>query len=229
MNRKRAFTLIEVLVVVSIIVLLVGILMPSLKEVRRLGRRTVCQKNLEQIGVGMHAYLTTNKDIFPTCARLPSYEKVKPIPEQRPPLPLGLKRELANPGEVFACPSDKNTLATAATISDPAEVIPTSRYYDHEGTSYEWEETLNGLNLGFRLIRIYAKPPGTWAGQRTQLIEIMKTEKKNMWMAYDFEAFHGGPGIVGSHNVLYTDLHVQADKWRSEKKVGKELDTTQSR
>ncbi len=50
-----------------------------------------------------------------------------------------------------------------------------------------------------------------------------------MWMVYDFEAFHGGPSIVGSHNVLYTDLHVQADKWRSDKRVGKELQSGESR
>jgi prepilin-type N-terminal cleavage/methylation domain-containing protein len=52
----RAFTLIEVLVVVAIIALLIAILIPSLAAARFQSRVTVCQSNLHQLGVGIVAY-----------------------------------------------------------------------------------------------------------------------------------------------------------------------------
>lgn len=42
MNNKKAFTLVELLVVISIIALLLAVLMPALSKARELGRRTVC-------------------------------------------------------------------------------------------------------------------------------------------------------------------------------------------
>jgi prepilin-type N-terminal cleavage/methylation domain-containing protein len=52
----RAFTLIEVLVVVAIIALLIAILIPSLAAARFQSRVTVCQSNLHQLGIGIVAY-----------------------------------------------------------------------------------------------------------------------------------------------------------------------------
>jgi len=243
MRRLRAFTIIELLVVVSIIALLLGIMMPSLREVRRLSKRTVCQKNLDQIGVAMHAYLLNNvpRDTFPYACRLPSWEEQAASDEHRtpwPPLYEVLKKELGansavripgpGPGgsvlhtnEVFACPADQNTMAREGDPDiGPGEGIPTNRYFDHEGTSYEWESRLNGSPLGFKLVRIYANVD---LDGRTRKLELAKLHKNQMWMLFDFEAFHGGPTMRGSHNVLYTDMHVESDKWDKEKKVGQEL------
>ncbi len=47
---KRAFTLIEVLVVVAILALLIAILLPSLQNARNQARVTVCMANCKQIG-----------------------------------------------------------------------------------------------------------------------------------------------------------------------------------
>lgn len=54
--RCRAFTLIEVLVVVAIIALLVAILLPSLTAAREVARRTVCRCNLRSFGLAMTYY-----------------------------------------------------------------------------------------------------------------------------------------------------------------------------
>ena len=53
--KRRAFTVVELLVVVAIIALLVTLMMPSLTTARDLSRATVCKHNLEQIGRGFVA------------------------------------------------------------------------------------------------------------------------------------------------------------------------------
>src|SRR6187402_3092152 len=55
-NRTSAFTLIELLVVIAIIGLLAAILFPVFSRARENGRRSVCQSNLKQIGIGMLQY-----------------------------------------------------------------------------------------------------------------------------------------------------------------------------
>jgi prepilin-type N-terminal cleavage/methylation domain-containing protein len=65
---QRAFTLVELLVVIGIIALLIGILLPVLSKARNASMRTVCMSNARQIWVGIQLYCDANRDWFPTCA-----------------------------------------------------------------------------------------------------------------------------------------------------------------
>jgi prepilin-type N-terminal cleavage/methylation domain-containing protein len=47
--KKHGFTLVELLVVISIIALLVSILMPALSRARETAKRVVCQSNMRQM------------------------------------------------------------------------------------------------------------------------------------------------------------------------------------
>ena len=53
-RRPSAFTLVELLVVVAIIALLVGILLPSFRGVKRQADSLVCKSNLRQIAIDFH-------------------------------------------------------------------------------------------------------------------------------------------------------------------------------
>jgi prepilin-type N-terminal cleavage/methylation domain-containing protein/prepilin-type processing-associated H-X9-DG protein len=60
MLKKKAFTLVELLVVISIIALLLAILMPSLQKAREQGRRTVCLTHLKSLQLSNEVYANTN-------------------------------------------------------------------------------------------------------------------------------------------------------------------------
>lgn len=64
-SRGRAFTLIEVLVVVAIIALLISILLPSLNAARENARLAVCLTNMKSMGNGIQMYFADNRDTLP--------------------------------------------------------------------------------------------------------------------------------------------------------------------
>ena len=65
--QKRAFTLVELLVVISIIGILVGMLIPAVQQVREAARRTACSNNLRQMALATQAFHSTHLRFPPGC------------------------------------------------------------------------------------------------------------------------------------------------------------------
>jgi prepilin-type N-terminal cleavage/methylation domain-containing protein len=66
-NRKNnhGFTLVELLVVISIIALLLAVLMPALSAARKTAQRVICATNLKQVGMAPLLFANDNDGWFP--------------------------------------------------------------------------------------------------------------------------------------------------------------------
>lgn len=134
-RRLQAFTIIEMLVIISIIVLLVAILVPALGAARKSAQKSVCISNLQSVGQAMGTYVgntrdktfpgsfnggpPTNYDLFGGVGSSTS----TPI-NQRP-----LNAYLGNAVEVAQCPLDLG----ADTGEDKAWIAHGSSYIYFDG------------------------------------------------------------------------------------------------
>ena len=105
-KSAKAFTLIELLVVVAIIALLAAILFPVFSRARESARRSSCQSNLKQIGLGLIQYsqdydeilvpnaIRTNGDSSVSLGRLKWMDLLQPYTKSE---------------QIFTCPSDRQS------------------------------------------------------------------------------------------------------------------------
>jgi prepilin-type N-terminal cleavage/methylation domain-containing protein/prepilin-type processing-associated H-X9-DG protein len=102
-GAHRAFTLVELLVVIGIISLLIAILVPSISRARHQSKTMQCASNMRQICQGMYTYAADNKNRFPLNTFFPDPGKLWFQPERVGGLlaPNGIEK-----GGVFSCPED---------------------------------------------------------------------------------------------------------------------------
>jgi len=105
------FSLVELLVVISIISLLMAVLLPAVNAARESGRQTVCMNNLRQFGVGMQSH--ANRHAYQMCSGAFDWLRDGPVTE------VGWVADLVNegtPAGEMLCPS--NIARGGLTLND---------------------------------------------------------------------------------------------------------------
>jgi prepilin-type N-terminal cleavage/methylation domain-containing protein len=119
---RRAFTLVELLVVVAVVAVLAALAFPLVSNFQEKGRAVACVQHLRTLGAALNLYLGENNLIMPTLALARGS-----ITDDVPVIDNTLDRYVSDK-RAFACPSD-------------------NRYAKLTGTSYHWNSALNGQPL----------------------------------------------------------------------------------
>lgn len=117
MGRDRSnagFTLIEMLVVISIMGVLAALILPAMAHAKEKAKTLYCQNNLKQLSIALQSYCNHNNGSFPALMDNP-YWGYALYPVELMAMQMGLLNDRfsqgARPPKVVLCPSCKITVA----------------------------------------------------------------------------------------------------------------------
>lgn len=195
-STSRGFTLVEALVTMGVISLLLALLVPSLSDARRLGKRTLCASQLHSIGTALRLYMDTeNRGYLPAA---PTYYAEDPDRSVAMRLlapyldrPFGAKGEDGRFG--------RNAPYTCA--------MDTEFWYRH-GYSYDYV-----AGLWMTSVDTLTVMP-SHARRTTFDFESGEAMRSPLFEDLDIRGHTAGMGTVAGQNQLFFDSSVAWKGWR---------------
>jgi prepilin-type N-terminal cleavage/methylation domain-containing protein/prepilin-type processing-associated H-X9-DG protein len=183
-QKMRAFTLIEMLVVIAIIAIIIGLLLSAVQKVREAAARMKCQNHLKQIGLATLTYENAYQ-VLPPGVQVPAQGVTQgsvlfvllPFVEQKNLYQQFITSQSVNSignhnariaGEVkiYLCPSDPSSGVFTDTnpASAPGGPVGRTNYYANLGAHASWLDVSQGKPIN--LAGVFA------AGSKTRIIDI---------------------------------------------------------
>lgn len=210
---RQGFTLIELLVVIAIIAILAAILFPVFGRARESARKSSCQSNLKQLGLGFAQYLQDYDERTPYAACVDSTLDGSttcnagaltgdPIngPYAQFNWPKRIDAYLKNT-QIFVCPSD-----TPLPNEDGALGYWANGYYFYKPNNQT--RHIGEIQLPAQMSLLF----DDLTGNRRNRITYRPSWSGSAWLDQgSFTALRQGVHNE-THNVLYVDGHVKAVK-----------------
>ncbi|MCA9144789.1 MAG: DUF1559 domain-containing protein [Planctomycetaceae bacterium] len=185
-----AFTLVEMLVVVSIIGLLVALLMPAINTAREAARSAACQNNLRQFGVGLMVHAEHHNDRLTSGAF--DWKRDGCVTE------IGWVADLVNNGTLVGqmlCSS--NPAEISETYNDLIDLAPAGNCVDYLGSNPS--AALDGTTVVNACRELTATTPGS--ARVTTIEEKIYNKHYNTNYAASWFLVRGGVSLDGSGNL----------------------------
>ncbi len=71
-HEASAFSLVELLVVITVVAMLASLLLPALTKAKEEARTAMCRSNLHQLGIALRTYLDGADGVYPYSLRMPA-------------------------------------------------------------------------------------------------------------------------------------------------------------
>lgn len=141
-NRRLAFTLTELLVVLAILAVLAGILFPVLASAKRAAKKAVCASNFHQANIATLLYLDDYGDRFMPVNQRPGMPPDSRLDKTWVQLVLPYAKSFS----IFRCPSDTGDRPSIDATFDQ-DLVPDDTYSQFYSASMRTNLGYNYLNL----------------------------------------------------------------------------------
>jgi prepilin-type N-terminal cleavage/methylation domain-containing protein/prepilin-type processing-associated H-X9-DG protein len=223
-GSRRAFTLVELLVVIGIIALLISILLPSLSNARKQANTVKCASNMKQLGMFAHMYANDNRNFIPRDYHrtqkghvffAEAFGKYALEDFQRPDVTLpGDQRDKLMQTEfrrigVYQCPSFPRSEEVLCYIANAFQISTRVIGTGDAEPAINLSQVKTPAELVY-LTEAHANQPGS---------TTPNYEQYDVWQPDQLSA-NGGKRMIDDDrhkmkaNILYLDGHVDALPWK---------------